>query len=247
MTNLYERSRADGTPDWTEGTGFGALWEHVADDLRFHRGAGFKLTNRATGKTGPIRKLSELEAAARQQLDASPEMTVIQIRAESDGFALVLRRDHVPPDDKGVRFADLLATETGLAYLWSGVMPGPTDCSGLVMWGLNRMGIDGIPHNASQQHALFGNRAGFVTISRAQLQKGDLVFIDQLRHVATYWGPDYHGHPAVIDTEPHDTVAPGGWPTPNLGTGVRIRPMDGNYYCARIVSCGRITALNGKP
>jgi len=102
------------------------------------------------------------------------------------------------------------------------------------------------PDSFLAERILPQNALVFLTIPQSALVTGDLIFIDQLHHVASYYGM-YHGHPAVVDTEPHDTNAPAGWPSVMLGTGVRIRPMDGNYYCARIVSCGRIVEINGKP
>lgn len=246
MTNRYEYARADGSPDWTDGTGFGTAWADVEDELRFHKPGGFKITNRATGKTGGVRQLNELEARVHQRLDDSPEMSVIEIRAESDGFKIIMRRDHVPPG-KGQQLADLMLTKLGMPYLRDAIVSsGRTDCSGLTMWGWNRMGVDGIPHNAHDQHLLFGQRAGFIEISRSQLVIGDPVWCDNDAHIATYYGI-HDGHPSVVDTEPHDAGAPSGWGSTMLGVGVRIRPMDGNYYCADTNGFGRIVEINGRP
>jgi hypothetical protein len=80
---------------------------------------------------------------------------------------------------------------------------------------------------------------------------GDLLFIDNDQHVAVYAGrlEAYGNIECVIDTEPHDTGAPAGWPTPNLQTGVRPRPMIGNYYCSwpKVNGIGRVVAINGAP
>jgi|SRR5215471_8993937 len=238
--DLYARSKGDGSPDWSDGTGYEVAWDHVADQLRFHKGERFKIN------AGPDRRFGELHDRVKTQLDMQSAGTVIRISSNKDRFTMLMRRSEQADNLKGERYISDLLTKTGAPYVFGAAGPNAFDCSGLTQWGLNRKGVEAIPHNAAAQHALFGNREGFLTIPQSALVTGDLIFIDQLHHVASYYGM-YHGHPAVVDTEPHDTNAPAGWPSVMLGTGVRIRPMDGNYYCARIVSCGRIVEINGKP
>jgi hypothetical protein len=57
---------------------------------------------------------------------------------------------------------------------------------------------------------------------------------------------DGDGSGRVIDSEPHDTAAPWGG---MLGVGVRVRPMNDNYYCdwAHVNGIGRVVAINGQP
>ena len=251
MPNVYERAHADGSPVWSDWTGYGTAWNHVEDELRFHKGGGFTITNRDTNQTGPVRKLAELEPLVKNQLDDAHEKTVIEIRSVKDNFAMIMRRDHTQPDlgHQLVKWAEALIP---LPYEIGWVVSaGKTDCSGLTMFLWNKAGVDNIPHNAEQQSWMFGKRAGFLKISRAQLQIGDPVYIDEIggviHHVATYAGI-IDGHPSVIDTEPSNTGSPAGWPYgTELGTGVRYRPMDGNYYCSKVVFFGRIVEINGKP
>lgn len=241
MGNVYARARLDGSPVWSDYTGFGVAWNHVADQLRFHKGSKFKIDG------GPDRPFKELEARVADRLNAEPEHTVVRIRSNADGFEMGMRRDHTPPD-KGQQVVKLQTGILGMPYELGWLPPqGKVDCSGLTEWSWNRVGVDGIPHKAQWQSELFGVRAGFVKIPTAKAQPGDCHFIDlyngEIQHVATEYGP-YKGHPCVVDAEPHDTGAPWGG---MLGTGVQIRPRDGNYYCAKIVFTGRIVEINGRP
>ena len=241
MTNLYARAKLDGSPVWSDDTGYGVAWNHVADELRFHKGAKFKIDG------GPDRTFSELEDRVKTRLDDAPELTVVRIKSNKDGFEMGMRRDHAPPN-KGQKTVDLLLGILDMPYELGWWPPqGKTDCSGSTMWAWNKMGIDGIPHKAQWQADLFGVRAGFVKIPTVKAVPGDVHFIDlyngQIQHVAVEHGA-YRGHPCVVDAEPHDTNAPWGG---MLGTGVQIRPRDGNYYCSKIVFTGRIVELNGKP
>lgn len=241
--NRYQYARADGEPNYHDAFGFDRMWADAEDQLRFHKGKGFTITDRKTGDTGPARRLSEVASRVHGALDALPELAVVEVRSVADPtFALAFRREQIASDHHGQQLVAKLLTKLGMPYLRDAIVSsGRTDCSGLTMWGWNSMGIDAIPHNAHAQHLLFGVRHGFVDIPKAKLEVGDAVFCDNDAHVATYYGM-YKGHPCVIDTEPHDTVAPWGG---NLGTGVRIRPMDGNYYCAKVNGCGRIVEING--
>jgi cell wall-associated NlpC family hydrolase len=69
----------------------------------------------------------------------------------------------------------------GVPYKWGGASPAGFDCSGLVMYVYAQLGIS-LPHFAAAQY-------GYGTpVSRDQLQPGDLVFFENLNHVAIYIG-----------------------------------------------------------
>jgi cell wall-associated NlpC family hydrolase len=69
----------------------------------------------------------------------------------------------------------------GVPYRWGGASPAGFDCSGLVMYVYAQLGIS-LPHFAAAQYG-YGS-----PVSRDQLQPGDLVFFENLNHVAIYIG-----------------------------------------------------------
>lgn len=100
----------------------------------------------------------------------------------------------------------------GVPYRWGGASPDTGfDCSGLVMYVYAQLGIQ-LPHQAAAQYA-YGT-----PVSRSQLLPGDLVFYDDLSHVAIYIGNGQVVH------------------APQTGDVVRIAAIDaagGTYVGAR--------------
>ncbi|MDA1368600.1 NlpC/P60 family protein [Glycomyces algeriensis] len=71
--------------------------------------------------------------------------------------------------------------QVGKQYVWGTAGPDTYDCSGLVLRAYAQIGIE-LPHNAAAQ---YGSTA---SISRDELQPGDLVFYNDLSHMGMYIG-----------------------------------------------------------
>ena len=69
----------------------------------------------------------------------------------------------------------------GAPYRWGGSSPSGFDCSGLVRYVYAQVGVS-LPHNAAQQYRLG------TAVAREDLEPGDLVFFDHLRHNGIYVG-----------------------------------------------------------
>jgi cell wall-associated NlpC family hydrolase len=103
----------------------------------------------------------------------------------------------------------------GVPYRWGGATPAGFDCSGLVSYVYAQLGIQ-LPHYAAAQ---FGYGS---SVTRDQLQPGDLVFFDRLAHVGIYIGADQFIH------------------APHTGTAVRIDSLDEAWYSSHYNGARRI-------
>lgn len=77
----------------------------------------------------------------------------------------------------------------GVPYRWGGSTPAGFDCSGFVLYVFAKAAIT-LPHNVAQQY-----RHG-VPVTREELEPGDLVFFDGLRHNGIYIGEGRFIHAA---------------------------------------------------
>ena len=89
----------------------------------------------------------------------------------------------------GTNFLSLVEAQLGTPYVWGGAAPGGFDCSGLVKWAADTLGLTNFPRTSEAQW-------GAVQRIRAdQLQPGDLIFMNfpgeaAPGHVVIYAGGD---------------------------------------------------------
>jgi cell wall-associated NlpC family hydrolase len=105
----------------------------------------------------------------------------------------------------------------GTPYVWGGASPGGFDCSGLVMYVFAQVGIS-LPHYTVAQY----NYPNSVSVSRDQLQPGDLVFFAGLGHVGIYVGNGQFIH------------------APHTGDVVRIDSLSEGWYASEYDGAKRI-------
>ena len=103
----------------------------------------------------------------------------------------------------------------GTPYVWGGASPAGFDCSGLVMFAYQAVGIS-LPHSS---YAMWNYG---VPVPVDQLQPGDLVFFDALNHVGIYLG-----NGELIDA-------------PHTGSFVRIEFMSDPWYASHYVGARRV-------
>jgi cell wall-associated NlpC family hydrolase len=124
---------------------------------------------------------AQLAAQARTRL-ASTGATVLNASAGAITSAPQQPAPvYAPPPSKYGGVVGIAMQYLGTPYVYGGSSPGGFDCSGLVMYVFNQIGVS-LPHNAAAQYG-YG-----MPVSRDQLQAGDLVFFNGLGHVGIYIG-----------------------------------------------------------
>jgi len=110
----------------------------------------------------------------------------------------------------GAQALQAAISRLGYLYIWGAAGPTSFDCSGLVMWAYQQVGIS-LPHFTVSQY-----NSG-VHVSRADLEPGDLVFFfSNISHVGMYIG-----NGMMIDA-------------PNSGEDVKVQPIYWNEFVGAV-------------
>lgn len=143
-----------------------------------------------------VAQLSRAEAdlaKQKKQIDAEIEkLQKLRIKVYGTSGATGTLRPAACPYDyvggKGGAAAKFACSQIGKPYIWGASGPSSYDCSGLTMAAWRKAGIS-LPHNAYQQYKTIRS------VSRSQLQPGDLVFFySDIHHVGMYVGGNWIVH-----------------------------------------------------
>jgi cell wall-associated NlpC family hydrolase len=121
---------------------------------------------------------AQLAAQARARLSSNG---VAVLNASAGAVSEPVGPVYTPPPSKYGGVVGIAMQYLGVPYVYGGASPSGFDCSGLVMYVFNQIGVS-LPHNAAAQYG-YG-----MPVSRDQLQAGDLVFFNGLGHVGIYIG-----------------------------------------------------------
>ena len=129
-------------------------------------------------------QIAQQEAAQRQaQLEAEAQARAAafdQTGATQLGGGITT--GNLPPERYGAAVG-IAERYLGTPYVWGGASPSGFDCSGLVMYVYEQLGVS-LPHYTVSQY----NYPNAVHPPRSELQPGDLVFFAGLGHVGIYIG-----------------------------------------------------------
>jgi cell wall-associated NlpC family hydrolase len=149
-------------------------------------------------------------AAAAQSVQAQVSAsTVVGASAVTPEGATV-----VPPSNNG-SVVGVALSYVGTPYVWAGAAPGGFDCSGLVMYSYEKMGVS-LPHSS---YAMWNDG---VSVPKDQLEPGDLVFFNGEGHVGIYVGGGAFVH------------------APHTGTTVQVSNLDSGWYASSYDGARRI-------
>ena len=149
---------------------------------------------------------AELDAAADELTDRMSDLEEEWATAAGDEVPGFDEYDLPYMTEDQLTVVDFALSQRGEPYVWGAGGPNSWDCSGLIMGAYAQLGIE-LPHNAAAQYNSTGS------ISKDELQPGDLVFYNNLAHVGMYIGNGLIVH------------------APNSTTVVKVVELDhGNVY-----------------
>ena len=192
--------------------------------LQYQQGGTMSLLQSAEDAANRAEQTATQQEAKATSLSAAMSKKVGQIQTKEDvlnssafsqALSIFQQTGHYPDiqvtgDTLGEQALRFALTKLGDPYVWGGAGPNDFDCSGLVMWAYEQVGI-------SLQHftGLQWNEGEH--ISRSQLEPGDLVFFFQdIGHVGLYIG-----NGMMVDA-------------PTFGQPVQIQPVMWNVYVGAV-------------
>jgi len=155
---------------------------------------------------------AQLAAQARARLSSNG---VAVLNASAGAVTEPVGPVYTPPPSKYGGVVGIAMQYLGVPYVYGGASPSGFDCSGLVMYVFNQIGVS-LPHNAAAQYG-YG-----MPVSRDQLQAGDLVFFNGLGHVGIYIGGGQFIH------------------APHTGDVVKISSLSDSWYASTYVGAKRV-------
>lgn len=156
---------------------------------------------------------SQQAAAAR----AATAAAQAQAAAPKGSFGVGNPVSSSVPGDRYSGAVGIAERYLGVPYVYGGASPSGFDCSGLVMYVYAQLGVS-LPHYTVAQY----NYSDSVSVSRSQLEPGDLVFFAGLGHVGIYVGGGNFIH------------------APHTGSSVRIDSLSGGWYSSEFYGAKRI-------
>ncbi|MGI9111054.1 MAG: NlpC/P60 family protein [Gaiellaceae bacterium] len=168
---------------------------------------------------------ARLAAAARRQAAVRPaapptEAAVLApaVAAAADPSPIAPSVEAVAPVAPAARYGGVVGIAMqylGVPYRWGGADPSGFDCSGFSMYVYAKLGIS-LPHHAASQYGMG------TTVSKDQLEAGDLVFFNGLGHMGIYIGGGQFIH------------------APHSGDVVKISSLSDSWYASTWVGARRL-------
>jgi len=192
--------------------------------LQYQQGGTMSLLQTAEDAASRAEQTATQEESQATTLSAAMNKKVSQIQAKEDilnssafsqALAIFDQTGKYPDiqvsgDTIGAQALRFALTKLGDPYVWGGAGPNDFDCSGLVMWAYEQVGVQ-LEHFTGDQW----NEGEH--ISRSQLEPGDLVFFFQdIGHVGLYIG-----NGMMVDA-------------PTFGQPVQIQPVMWDVYVGAV-------------